>query len=88
MCCQLAHTLSSRGYGVGVLDVDICGPSVARMLGVGGRTVHKSGSGWMPVYANPNLSVMSISFLLGDDDAAGEYYMMMVFTSWWTCSND
>lgn len=70
MCCQLAHTLSSRGYGVGVLDVDICGPSVARMLGVGGRTVHKSGSGWMPVYANPNLSVMSISFLLGDDDAA------------------
>lgn len=70
VCCQLAHTLSSRGYGVGVLDVDICGPSVARMLGCAGRTVHKSGSGWMPVYANPNLSVMSIAFLLGDEDAA------------------
>lgn len=70
VCCQLAHTLAARGYGVGVLDVDICGPSVARMLGCSGRTVHKSGSGWMPVYANPNLSVMSISFLLGDDDAA------------------
>lgn len=70
VCCQLAHTLSARGYGVGVLDVDICGPSVARMLGCSGRTVHKSGSGWMPVYANPNLSVMSISFLLGDEDAA------------------
>lgn len=70
VCCQLAHTLSNRGYGVGVLDVDICGPSVARMLGCSGRTVHKSGSGWMPVYANANLSVMSISFLLSDDDAA------------------
>ena len=70
VCCQLAHTLSTRGYGVGVLDVDICGPSVARMLGCTGRTVHKSGSGWMPVYANPNLSVMSIAFLLGDQDAA------------------
>ena len=55
---------------MGVLDVDICGPSVARMLGCSGSTVHKSGSGWMPVYANPNLSVMSISFLLGDEDAA------------------
>jgi Mrp family chromosome partitioning ATPase len=70
VCCQLAHTLSARGYGVGVLDVDICGPSAARMLGCSGRTVHKSGSGWMPVYANPNLSVMSIAFLLGDEDAA------------------
>ena len=55
---------------MGVLDVDICGPSVAKMLGCTGQTVHKSGSGWMPVYANPNLSVMSISFLLGDEDAA------------------
>lgn len=70
VCCQLAHTLAARGYGVGVLDVDICGPSVARMLGCSGRTVHKSGSGWMPVYANPNLAVMSISFLLGEQDAA------------------
>jgi Mrp family chromosome partitioning ATPase len=70
VCCQLAHTLAQRGYAVGVMDVDICGPSVARMLGCSGRNVHKSGSGWMPVYANPNLSVMSISFLLGDDDAA------------------
>ena len=64
VCCQLAHTLSARGYGVGVLDVDICGPSAARMLGCSGRTVHKSGSGWMPVYANPNLSVMSIAMVI------------------------
>jgi len=67
VCCQLAHTLASRGYGVGVLDVDICGPSVARMLGCNNATVHKSGSGWMPVYPNPNLAVMSISFLLGEN---------------------
>eukprot|EP00957_Ditylum_brightwellii_P072644 5520127-Ditylum_brightwellii.AAC.1 len=55
--CQLAHTLASRGYSVGVLDVDICGPSAPRMLGVAGREVHRSGSGWSPVYANPNLAV-------------------------------
>ena len=62
--------LASRGYGVGVLDVDICGPLVARMLGCTGWTVHKSGSGWMPFYSNSNLAVMSISFLLGEQDSA------------------
>lgn len=67
---QVAQALSSRGYDVGLLDVDICGPSVPRMAGVVGRTVHQSQRGWEPVYANPNLAVMSISFLLEEGDAA------------------
>lgn len=29
---QLALTLAHRGHKVGLLDVDICGPSIARML--------------------------------------------------------
>ncbi len=70
VCCQLAHTLAARGCGVGVLDVDICGPSVARMLGCTGRTIHESGSGMVPVYANENLSVMSIAFMIPNEDAA------------------
>lgn len=70
VACQLAHTLASRGNSVGVLDVDICGPSVARMLGVTGHTVRQSVSGWDPVYINENLSVMSVSFLLPDQDSA------------------
>lgn len=67
---QVAQALSSRGYDVGLLDVDICGPSIPRMAGVVGRTVHQSQRGWEPVYANPNLAVMSISFLLEEGDAA------------------
>ena len=67
---QVAQTLSSRGYSVGLLDVDICGPSIPRMAGVVGREVHQSQSGWEPVYANANLAVMSISFLLEEGDAA------------------
>ncbi|EJK76090.1 hypothetical protein THAOC_02166 [Thalassiosira oceanica] len=67
---QIAQSLSSRGYSVGLLDVDICGPSIPRMAGVIGQTVHQSAQGWQPVYANPNLAVMSISFLLEEGDAA------------------
>lgn len=39
------------------------------MLGVTGREVHQSGSGWSPVYLTDNLAVMSIGFMLpsGDD---------------------
>ncbi|KAL9703009.1 hypothetical protein quinque_006527 [Culex quinquefasciatus] len=33
----------------GVLDIDICGPSQPRVLGVLGEQVHQSGSGWSPV---------------------------------------
>lgn len=55
---------------MGLLDVDICGPSIPRMSGVMGQNVHQSQQGWEPVYANPNLAVMSISFLLEEGDAA------------------
>ena len=56
---------------MGLLDVDICGPSVPRMLGLMGRGVHRSSSGWSPVYvesANGELAVMSVGFMLPDDD--------------------
>lgn len=55
---------------VGVLDIDICGPSVPKILGVEGEQVHQSGSGWSPVYVDDNLSVMSIGFLLQSDTDA------------------
>lgn len=74
IAAQLSHTLASQGFAVGLLDVDLCGPSAPRMvLGDAYATaeVHRSGSGaWTPVYAAPNLAVMSISFLLEKNNAA------------------
>jgi len=32
---------------VGLLDVDICGPSIPRIMGCEGEEVHQSGSGWL-----------------------------------------
>jgi len=61
---QIAWSLQFYGFEVGILDIDICGPSIARMMGVEDQQVHKSASGWTPVYRKPNLSVMSVAFLL------------------------
>ena len=53
---------------VGILDIDLCGPSVPRMLGLEGSDVHRSNTGWSPVYVEDNLAVMSIGFMLPNKD--------------------
>ena len=49
---------------VGVLDIDLCGPSQPTIMGCQGEGVHQSGSGWSPVFVDDNLSLMSAGFLL------------------------
>ncbi|CAL1589005.1 unnamed protein product [Knipowitschia caucasica] len=68
---HLAHALASdTSKEVGLLDVDICGPSLPRIMGLEGEQIHQSGSGWSPVYVEDNLAVMSIGFLLDSPDDA------------------
>ncbi|XP_017877501.1 cytosolic Fe-S cluster assembly factor NUBP1 homolog [Ceratina calcarata] len=62
--------LSNPNTNVGVLDIDICGPSQPRILNAIGEQVHQSGSGWSPVYVDDNLSLMSIGFLLASPSDA------------------
>jgi len=66
----LAQDLASRGYQVGVLDIDICGPSIPMMLGVSGMRVHESNYGWEPVINDDGILVMSVGFLLENADDA------------------
>ncbi|KIJ66337.1 hypothetical protein HYDPIDRAFT_109337 [Hydnomerulius pinastri MD-312] len=69
---QLALSLhaSPSHPRVGILDVDLTGPSIPRMLGLDGHGVHQSSDGWVPVYADaqgggePRLACMSVGFLL------------------------
>lgn len=59
------------GGDVGVLDADLCGPSMPRMLGCApDETVHVSGSGWQPVWVADNLAVVSVQFMLPNRDDA------------------
>jgi len=55
---------------VGLLDIDICGPSVPKLVGLEGEEIHRSNAGWSPVYVEDNLAVMSIGFLLPNPDDA------------------
>ncbi|XP_064406497.1 cytosolic Fe-S cluster assembly factor nubp1-A-like isoform X1 [Halichondria panicea] len=68
---HLAYGLAAdENRQVGVLDIDICGPSIPKVMGVEGEQVHQSGSGWSPVYVDDNLCVMSVGFLLSSPDEA------------------
>lgn len=57
---------------VGLLDVDLCGPSIPRMLRVQGRAVHQCDRGWLPVFVDQEqgISLMSVGFLLEKPDEA------------------
>ena len=69
-CQGSPHSLSLTSTQVGLLDIDICGPSLPRMLGLEGEEVHQSSTGWSPVYVSDNLGVMSIGFMLADPNEA------------------
>lgn len=64
---QLAFALARKGYRVGLLDIDICGPTVPKMLGVRGQGTTKGPNGLLPVRVNDNLCAMSIGFVVEDD---------------------
>ncbi|MCK4905126.1 Mrp/NBP35 family ATP-binding protein [bacterium] len=66
---NLAWTLSQKGMKVGLLDVDIHGPSVPKMLGLEGKHLAGSGDGIEPIALGSNLKVISIAFLLSSSDA-------------------
>lgn len=62
---NLARALAIDGETqVGILDLDICGPSIPRMFDLEGHMVHESPAGWDPVLASENLAVMSCGFLV------------------------
>lgn len=65
----LALGLARRGYKVGLLDVDLHGPDIARMLGLKGRLHMGPEGGIQPQSARDKLKVVSIEGLLADRDA-------------------
>ncbi|OMH85230.1 Cytosolic Fe-S cluster assembly factor NBP35 [Zancudomyces culisetae] len=62
---QLTFILGSdENTRVGLIDVDICGPSIPKMMGCEDDQIHESSTGWEPVYVKENIAVMSVGFML------------------------
>ena len=66
---NLALSLSARGFRTGILDTDIHGPSVPKLLGLGGQRLHGNGEELVP-FSYSDLKVVSIGLLLDGDDKA------------------
>ena len=72
VAAQLALAFQQRGKNVGILDIDLCGPSIPKMFGVDNMEVHQCDEGWLPVFTNEtqSMAIMSIAFLLSSSDDA------------------
>jgi len=68
----LSVALAKKGYKVGLMDVDLHGPSIPRMLGLKGSIGPGASEGKAyPVRYLPNMEVISIESLMGENkDAA------------------
>jgi len=68
VAANLALGLKANGLEVGVLDADIYGPSMPRMLGISGRPQTQNGKTLVPM-ENYGLKCMSMGFLVPEDTA-------------------
>jgi ATP-binding protein involved in chromosome partitioning len=66
VAANLALALRANGRSVGVLDADIYGPSMPRMLGISGRPSSPDGKKLIPM-ENYGIEVMSMGFLVPED---------------------
>ncbi|MGH6983637.1 MAG: iron-sulfur cluster carrier protein ApbC [Stellaceae bacterium] len=63
---NLALALAAIGRKVGVLDADIYGPSMPRMLGISGKPSSRDGKHLEPMH-NHGVACMSMGFLVAED---------------------
>lgn len=64
----IAKQLSKSGYKVGILDADITGPSIPRLMGVQyERAFSNNGTDIYPIITKENIKTMSVNFMVNDE---------------------
>lgn len=66
---NLATALTLAGQTVGVVDADINGPTIAKMMGVRNATLEYAPTGVKPATTDLGTKVISMDLLLSEDDA-------------------
>jgi len=64
---NLAAALAGAGHSVGLLDADVHGPSIAKMLGVRDHVLRWQGEGVEPARGHGGMAVMGMDLLLPDE---------------------
>lgn len=64
----MALATRNRGERVGILDADITGPSIPKMLGVRGRRLDVALPGLFPAIGPLDMKIISMDFLLATDE--------------------
>lgn len=67
---NLAMALANKGFKVGIIDVDLHGPDIPRMLGLQGFPKVNDDNKLIPMSYSDNLKVISIESLMPDKDEA------------------
>lgn len=68
MSVLLAKELRQRGYRVGIMDADITGPSIPRLLGLEHEKAYGTNDAIEPVIDKDGIKVMSLNFLMDDEN--------------------
>lgn len=66
----LAKELRKLGYSVGVMDADITGPSIPRLMDVKDKRAQTDGQYFMPVTTKEGIKVISLNSVLPNEDEA------------------
>ncbi|WP_437130365.1 Mrp/NBP35 family ATP-binding protein [Peptostreptococcus russellii] len=69
MTTLLANQLSAKGYKVGILDADITGPSIPRLMRMGDMKAFSDGTNIVPVTTTNGIKVISLNLMLEDENS-------------------
>ena len=64
----LAKSLNKMGYKVGIMDSDITGPSIPRLLGIKDAKVMSDSKNLYPVETDDGIKAISFNFLVKDEN--------------------
>lgn len=67
---NLAVTLVQEGFEVGLMDADIHGPNIPKMMGLEEKRLVGNQDGFLPIKTENGVKVMSVAFLLRNRDDA------------------